>query len=337
MDPLNISRRELLHRSAGAAGMMAATGSGLFAASASAARANAAPPLGDLAQRLGRYGPFPPTRRHIVVFSTGCDWEDHGPAMAPSSDTHFATAFSAGAAVRTGVRYLGNAPYTSDPVGDCALNWLPLYISEREYFDRTARYCAVMLDALEPRPEGVLIHVPWHGMNIMEQQIDEFARRLRVRKARLIPDIVVTAAWSLEEKDYRDSPHAALARRGVGQKIFQHAGFFDYCVAEALGHLDRAKLDEARRELEADQEKALRKYPGLHNLAGYVRYGGKELDPLRAFIKYKPGDPFPVDPKWQNSCPIVGQAIVRRTIELAETFIIGFERELFGEQTPGKL
>lgn len=49
--------------------------------------------FGNLETRLSSYGPFPASRRRIVLFSTGCDWEDHGPAMAPGSDTHFAQAF----------------------------------------------------------------------------------------------------------------------------------------------------------------------------------------------------------------------------------------------------
>ena len=66
---------------------------------------------------MDSYGPFPVRRRKIVLFSTGNDWEDHGPAMAPASDTHFAQAFCAGAAVRTGIRYLAPAPYTSGGAG----------------------------------------------------------------------------------------------------------------------------------------------------------------------------------------------------------------------------
>jgi hypothetical protein len=299
--------------------------------------AGSALPFEPIEARLERYGPFPATRRRMVLFSSGSDWEDHGPAMAPGSDTHFAQAFCTGAALRTGIRYLAHAPFATDVAGECARLFNPIWVPEGEHFGLTADYCAGALDAVRPRPEGVLIHVPWHGQHVMGRKIEEFAARLGVRKARLIPDIVVEAAFSLTEQDYRDSPLAELAREGVETKAFQHCGFFDYSVAEALGHLDRGRLAQLRAELEVDAERTLRKHPGVHDLAGYVRYGGRPFDGLREALGVGPEGPFPaVEARWQNSCPVVGRAIVERTIAIAVQHVLDFEAELFEEGGGGE-
>jgi len=251
--------------------------------------------------------------------------------MAPGSDTLFALAFCSGAALRTGIRYLAHVPFTTDPSGDSFMHFCPMALPQEEFFGATADYCAMVLDAVDPRPEGVCIHIPWHGQHIMAERIDEFARRLRVRKAHLIADIVVESLNRLSEQDYRDSPLRALAEEGIEGHHFQHAGFFDYCVAEALGHLDRPRLERLRKEMVTDLEGTLRRHPAVHNLSGYVRYGGSEFDGLRAALGLSPGDPPPpVDPRWQNSCVVVGRAMVRHTIDIMVEELLAFEEELPG-------
>ena len=102
-------------------------------------------------------------------------------------------------------------------------------------------------------------------------------------------------------------------------------------TAEAVGHLDRPKLEALRTEMERDLEGTLKKHPGVADLAGYIRFGGPEFDELRQVLGVQPGGPHPpVDPKWQNSCPITGRAIVRHTIDLMSEVVLDFERELFG-------
>ncbi|MHC4394025.1 MAG: hypothetical protein ACYS1A_00065 [Planctomycetota bacterium] len=324
----SISRRQFLLKTTLTAGAFGISGA---AALSKAAKAQT-PEIYDLERRINTYGPFPLTRQRIVIFSTGNDYEDHGPALAPASDTHFAQAFCTGAALRTGIRYLAHAPFTTDLAGQCSKLFCPVYLPTQQYFDKTADYCAMILDAVKPRPEGVLILVPWHGQHIMAEKIDEFAKRLRVKKAKLIPDIVGDAAMRLTKADYKDSKIRELVQEAVEGNIFQHAGLLDYCVAEALGHLDRAKLESLRKEMEQDLEKALKKYPAVSSQAGYIRYGGKEFYGLRKAYRLKPTDPFPhVDPKWQNSCPITGRAIVKKTIDIAVENILDFEKELFGD------
>ncbi|MHC4738406.1 MAG: hypothetical protein ACYS9Y_05830 [Planctomycetota bacterium] len=327
MSNKSVSRRQFLLKTTLTAGVFGISGAAALSKTAKAQK----PTISDLEKRINTYGPFPPTRRKIVIFSTGNDYEDHGPALAAASDTHFAQAFCTGAALRTGIRYLAHAPFTTDLAGQCSKLFCPVYLPAQQYFDKTADFCTMILDAVKPRPEGVLILVPWHGQHIMAEKIDVFAKRLRVKKARLIPDIVGDAAMCLIRADYKDSKIRELVQEAVEGNIFQHAGLLDYSVAEALGHLDRAKLDLLRKEMEQDLEKALRKYPAVSSQAGYIRYGGKEFDGLRKAYGLKPTDPFPaVDPKWQNSCPTTGRAIVKKTIDIAVETILDFEKELFG-------
>lgn len=220
-------------------------------------------------------------------------------------------------------------PYTTDPSGDSFVQFCPVGLPQEEFFERTASYCSMVLDRVSPRPEGVCIHVPWHGQHAMAERIVEFAQRLEVKGAHLIADIVVESLDRFTEQDYDNSRLRDLTREGIEGGHFQHAGFFDYCVAEALGHLDRAKLGGLRRQMEQDLEGTLKKHPAVHNLAGYVRYGGPELDGLRAALGLTPtAPPPPVDPKWQNSCVVVGRAMVRYTTEIMVEHILAFEREL---------
>jgi hypothetical protein len=284
---------------------------------------------GTLEQRLLTYGPFPASRRRLVIVSTGNDWEDHGPAMSPASDSLFAHAFCTGAALRTGIRYLGHAPFTSCGSGDCGRHWCPIYLPEPEYFEKTSEYFKVILAACDPRPEAVVIHVPNHGEREMAARIDEFGGRLGV-KAKLIGDIV--SVEDITPEDYADSPIKELVHEGVSKNLFEHCGLFDYCVAGALGHLDKPRLDALRQEMEADLEATLRKHPVVAHLAGWVRYGGPEIDGLRRVLGVPIAGPYPkVDPKWQNSCIITGRAIVRRTIDRMVTEVLTFVEKLFGE------
>lgn len=148
---------------------------------------------------------------------------------------------------------------------------------------------------------------------------------------RMIGDAVVDATWRLQEHEYAESRLKDLVREGLEKRYFQHAGFFDYCVAEALGHLDRPKLEALRVDMARDLEGTLRKHPGVADLAGYVRFGGPEFDELRGVLDIEPGGTHPpVDPKWQNSCPIVGRAIVQHTIDLMSEVVVDFEHSLFG-------
>jgi hypothetical protein len=148
-------------------------------------------PFSDPEARLDTHGPFAASRRRFVLFSAGNDRQDYGPVMAPGSDTFFARAFCSTAARRTGIRYLAHVPFTIDPSSDSLIHLCPEALLEEEFFGVTADYCATLLDAAKPRPEGVCIHIPWHGQQIMAERIDGFARRLSVGKAHLMADIVV--------------------------------------------------------------------------------------------------------------------------------------------------
>src|SRR5262245_44980541 len=83
------------------------------------------------------------------------------------------------------------------------------------YFESPATYCAALLNHLAPGPEGVVIHVPWHGQQIMGERLNEFARRLRVRKVHLVPDIVVDSIKRLKPDEYAQSPLRELVREGI--------------------------------------------------------------------------------------------------------------------------
>ncbi len=285
--------------------------------------------FGDLEARLDSYGPFPPTRRRIILFGCGQDHEDHGPALPSTCDTLFSQAFCSGVALRTGIRYIAHVPFSTDHA-ESARHFSPVFMPEPEWFEKTCDYCAAIVSRMSPRPEGIVIFTPWHGMHPMEANLDEFAERLAA-PVRQIGDAVVDATWRLQEHEYAESPLRDLVQEGLGKRYFQHAGFFDYCVAEALSHLDRPKLEALRVDMERDLEGTLRKHPGVADLAGYVRYGGPEFDSLREVLGIKPGGPYPpVDPKWENSCPLVGRAIVQHTIDLMSEVVVDFERSLFG-------
>jgi len=196
-------------------------------------------------------------------------------------------------------------PFSTDHT-ESARHFSPVYIPEPEWFEKTCEYCSAIVSPPaggSPKPEGVIIFVPWHGMHIMEARLGEFADRLGT-KVRLIGDAVVDATWRLKEEEYAASPLKNLVREGLEKRYFQHAGFFDYCVAEALGHLDRPKLQALRAEMERDLKGTLRKHPAVADLAGYVRYGGSEFDDLRRVLGVNPGGTSPdVDPKWPVRAP----------------------------------
>jgi hypothetical protein len=216
--------------------------------------------------------------------------------------------------------------------GDCAKTWMPAYLPEPEYFEKTTEFIKRILDATVPRPEGVLMLVPAHGEGIMKERFDEFTRRLGVRGSMFMGDIVGEGYERLKKEEYKDSPLRELIDEGIEKEQFLHCGFFDYCIAEALGHLDRSKLDKLRNDMENDLEATLKKYPAVAHLAGFVFYGGREYDKLRIALGLDPEKPeLPVYPKFQNSCPIVGRAIVNHTIDVMSEKVYELEREMYGE------
>lgn len=228
--------------------------------------------------RLDSYGPYPASRRGIMLFEVGNDFEDHGPALAPDVDTIFVQYFAVHLAARTGVRYQGHIPFTTDKV-DIAPAWCPAYLPPDEFYARTAAFLEQQLAHHTDAPRAVLI-IAGHGGDVLEAQRDDLSQRLGA-PVTITGNKLHEGLARLTALDIYTSPIAPIAREMQVLGYFDHAACLDYSVAAAMGVLDHEKLRRLADAAVRDPRGTLRQWPAIAGLGGYIAYGGARFAPLR--------------------------------------------------------
>jgi creatinine amidohydrolase/Fe(II)-dependent formamide hydrolase-like protein len=224
-------------------------------------------------EELENYGPYDPETRRIALFSVANDFEAHGYPMPPQTDTLLAQNWCHRIVRQIGASYIAHIPYCTDSTGEVALNWSPNYIPFQEFYRKVRDFVRWHLKHLSFTPSKVAIIIG-HGGN---RQLPE--REKALSKSLGLPVKCLEAGVS-EALIYPD-----FEPLGVIYDIFdkggEHAYIAEYSMIAHLGHLDFGKLAVLNEVAAKDPLEALRRWPAIAGLGGYMQFGGPEYDPLR--------------------------------------------------------
>ena len=227
-------------------------------------------------EAIEKYGMYPPERRKVFCFSVANDFEAHGPALPPDTDSLMARAFAQNFATAYGAYYVAHIPYTSDRVGAIAKAWSPLFIEWKEFVDKTVDFIKWHLDRFPWKPERIIIFVGHGGLMEIFSMNEELSKRLGVK----VRSGFVAGVGPVElprDLEARDAVEGILAGAG------EHAYILEHSAAAALGFLDWGKLEMINKEASQSPEAVLKKWPALAGLGGYILYGGPKIsEPLKA-------------------------------------------------------
>ena len=206
------------------------------------------------ADQLRGWGPFGSQENRIAVFSVGNPCEGHSPALPRDIDDRVARALALRACDSLGAYYCGHVPFTSDRVGEIAKDWSPLWIPQEEMVRRTGAFIHRVLAEVALRFEAVFVVNGHGGNNFLENHEDKLTEIAGRRVFFVIPFEGIQAG---------------------------HADTPEHSVAAYLGLVDAERLAELNEVAEADPLEALRRWPPIGGLGGYIWIGGDRYDELR--------------------------------------------------------
>jgi creatinine amidohydrolase/Fe(II)-dependent formamide hydrolase-like protein len=226
-------------------------------------------------EMIEKCGPYPRGRREVFCFSVGNDFEAHGPALPPETDSIMARAFAQNFSAMYGAYYVAHIPYTSDRVGSIALDWSPCFIEWKDFVEKTVEFIKWHIGSLPWPPERVVIFAGHGGLMELFTMNEELGRRLGV-KVRTGFVAGVGPVQLPADLEAREAVEKILAGAG------EHAYILEHSAAAALGILDWEQMEMINREAARDPESVLKKWPALAGLGGYLLFGDKDrYQPLR--------------------------------------------------------
>lgn len=207
-----------------------------------------------MARVLRNWGPFGRTENHVGVFTVGNPCEGHGPALPRDIDDRVVKALAFRACDATGAYYCGHVPFTSDRVGSIATAWSPLWIPESEMITRTAEFIRTYLGMTRLDFQRVCLLNGHGGNNFIASRQDELSEKAGRPIEFIIPFEGVETG---------------------------HADTLEHSVAAYLGLVDAGKLARMNALIRKDPKEALRRWPPIGGLGGYLIFGGKKFAELR--------------------------------------------------------
>jgi len=223
--------------------------------------------------QLNTYGPHEEESRRVVVLTVGNDMEAHGYAMPPDIDSRNIRAIAQAACQRTGATFLGHLPYSTDSVGEIARNWSPQYLPFDEFVEKVTATAAHLVGSLGFKPRKVLILIGHGGNRLLPTENESMSEAVGVPVEAFMPGFA--GSLDLGGFEASDVLMQILAFGG------EHAYIMEHSAAAYFGDVDEEKLAEMNRVAETDPLEALKRWPAIAGLGGYLEFGGPEFDPLR--------------------------------------------------------
>jgi creatinine amidohydrolase/Fe(II)-dependent formamide hydrolase-like protein len=193
--------------------------------------------------------------------------------------------------IKTGQRHAGHIPYTTDHCLDLSKNWSPRYVPLEKFIVKLKEYVKIHLDMYHDMgiPLKKVIIISAHGGNDdMVKYKDEIKRDLGLEKLhiltaeaaksqinRIIVGIEALAAKNAKEGE--DPDDLAFLYTQI-LTTAGHADHFEHSMAAAIGVIDWEKLAVMNKELETNFDAALKKWPVLGGLSGYLQKGNEFTD-----------------------------------------------------------
>jgi creatinine amidohydrolase/Fe(II)-dependent formamide hydrolase-like protein len=225
---------------------------------------------------LSACGPYPALRARALVFTVGNDFEWHGPALPADIDSRTIKAMALRFCGRAGATFAAHVPYTSDWVGEAALDWSPAYIPFDEFKHKLIAYVKAVVGSWPVKPVRVIILMGHGGLIPLLTQAGDVEDAVGVETR-----VVFPAGLSLKDLELPEGFEGNDALREILGGKGEHAYIMEHSVAAHFGFMDRDKLDEINELAAEDPEAALRRWPALAGLGGYIKFGDKRYDPLR--------------------------------------------------------
>jgi hypothetical protein len=244
--------------------------------------------------KMDDWGPFGKNEGKWLIFSIGNPEEGHGYALPRNIDDLAAQRVAHLISCKTGARYVAHIPWATDNFVPLAKDWGPKVIPVEELVDRIIAFLKYHIEIYKEMglPASRIFIYSGHGGNnplskyeqhiknvlnldqliisttegIAEANMDRVLRELEQLSEKLAP----------KKEDSRKVKNILIKiLTGAG-----HADHFEHSMAAAINALDEEKLKIMNEELERDFEGALRKWPPLGGLGGFLMAGGKYVEAI---------------------------------------------------------
>jgi hypothetical protein len=249
----------------------------------------------NLDGKMDDWGPFGPAEGKWLIFSVGNPNEGHGYALPRTIDELSAKAIAYRLEFKSGSRFAGHIPWATDYHGEVAKDWMPCYIPEEDFLEKSIAYMKQHVEIYKSMnlPASRVCLISSHGGNdpILNANIEKIKADLGevgVEKFILFSGAMAAskqneflAAFEELAKQHSSTEDEAdeLAFKYVQiMTTTGHADHFEHTMGAAIGVLDWDKLAIMNAALESDFDAALERWPTIGGLGGFLVRGGKYSD-----------------------------------------------------------
>ncbi|UCE14125.1 MAG: creatininase family protein [Candidatus Heimdallarchaeota archaeon] len=238
----------------------------------------------NLKGKMSDWGPFKSEASNTLIFSMGNPYEGHGPALSPDNDSRCANFVAYHVSERSGAKFVAHIPYTTDQVGEIALDWSPVYIPMEECVNKCVDYIDYHCKILQKI--GIvfsrILIINGHGGNYGVDTFpiwDELKQKFPLSDFMFLNTYEVEIDEILQSKNYSSETNDAYL---TAKKTGGHADTIEHSIATLYGGVDYGKFYQMNNFIIRNgTEAALRKWPVLGGLGGYLKFGGEKYEPLR--------------------------------------------------------
>ncbi|MHA2246230.1 MAG: hypothetical protein ACXADY_14795 [Candidatus Hodarchaeales archaeon] len=238
----------------------------------------------NLKGKMSEWGPFEPVSSNTLVFSMGNPWEGHGPALSPDNDSRCANFVTYHVSERSGAKFVAHIPYTTDQVGDIALDWSPAYIPMEECVNKSVEYVEYHCKILQEIGINFsrIFIINGHGGNYGVDKFsiwDELKTKFRLSDLVFVNTYEVDIEEALKTQNYSNETREAYL---TAVQTGGHADTIEHSNATVYGGVDYGKFYNMNNFIfKSGTDAALKKWPVLGGLGGYLKFGGERFEPLR--------------------------------------------------------
>jgi len=255
----------------------------------------------NLKDRMGSWGPFEEKEAQWAIFSVGNPNEGHGFALPRNIDDLHAKKIAHDLEFTTGQRYIAHIPFTTDRCGPVAKDWAPEWLPWEEFYRNSIEFMKFHIEQIRNRGEEVsrVMITIGHGGNadLTKSKFQkEIQKELDLKKCisekalvsgknalRVLNELEPLAEQMIEKEGNRfgrtDPEELALLYSRILMSS-GHASHTEHSLAASYGVCDMKKVEYMNELLEKNFEKALKKWPPLGGLGGYLLAGGKYTEAL---------------------------------------------------------
>lgn len=264
----------------------------------------------NLKGKMGTWGPFEQEESKWHIFTIGNPNEGHGLALPRNIDDLHAKKAARDLEMTSGQRHVAHVPYTTDRCGSVAKDWSPNWLPWEEFFHKTKEFLKWHVDILRQQDHEVsrVMLIIGHGGNAQLKnkdhqkeiqellELDAFISISATLSAqhglRLLNRLEELASVTLKHFGVRfghANPEDLAFLYTQMLLSAGHASHMEHSLAAAMEVCDLKKLQLMNDLLSKDFDEALKRWPPIGGLGGYLMAGGKYTRALGTETKDKYG------------------------------------------------